>query len=456
MPLEFQVIATIQVCWILVGLWHFIRRSDEVVLLASLMIGYYSGYRMWTLLSGVRQLGSIGNLGFERVDEASAFEALMAIALGQCLMLGTYLLVQNRSFASGFFRLSPALSRSLQSKVITAALILIPLTLYIKGFVAETFMGGFALRISASAYIRLFPLVLSTVAILLIFLWRFGGLDDSTRLLNLGVVGVLFWLTYGSQGRFQFLAWLVAGGLIIASPYRPLTRLALLSAVLVGAAVVFSVAGVQRGYRGDAEETLAFDRIIRAEDANMLEGFALMRQVIPSRYGYRYGMEHLETIVRPIPRAWWPSKPVGNYMLKAMGVDETRPSGTVGISPSLFGSFFVEGGYLGIVGFSLLYGFFVGRFMRWAAGLHPAPGLLVRGLVCASMVPVLRGGDLAGIFAVLAMSFWPFILLLLFRRRELRVDSPWFMTEALTAAPAGGSRRAYFRSGRRGVPAAQR
>ena len=82
MRFEFQIIASIQILWILIGLWHFLRRSDELVLLASLLVGYFSGYRMWTLLSGVRQLGSLANLGFERVDEAQAFEALFAIALG--------------------------------------------------------------------------------------------------------------------------------------------------------------------------------------------------------------------------------------------------------------------------------------------------------------------------------------------------------------------------------------
>lgn len=456
MPIEFQVIAAIQILWIAAGLWHFIHRSDEVVLLSSLLIGYYSGYRMWTLLSGVRQLGNISNLGFAAVDEAAAFKALYAIVLGQCFLLGTYLLVQNRTFASGHFRLAPALSAALQSKVVLAAIILLPATYWIKAFVAESFMGGFALNISATAYIRLFPLVLSTVAILLIFMWRFGGLDEGSRLLNLGLVGILFWLTYGSQGRFQFLAWLVAGGLIVSAPYRPAMRLLLLTGILAGAAMVFALAGVQRNYSGEFENTVALDRIIRAEDANMLEGFALMQQVIPSRFGYRYGMEHLETLIRPIPRAWWRGKPVGNYMLKVAGIDETKPSGTIGISPSLFGSFYVELGYLGIIVLSTLYGLMMGRFMRWAAGLHPAPGLLVRGLVCASLVPLLRGGDLAGIFVVLAMSFWPFLLLLVFRHRQLRADSSWFSSAGLAVVPAGSGRRAYYRSGRRGVAAAQR
>jgi len=441
----------IQIGWILAGLWHFLRRSDELVLLVSLLVGYFSGYRMWTVLAGVRQVGGIGNTGFMQVTQEAAFVALYAILLGQCIFLGTYMLVQNRVFASGNFTLSPATSRNLQSKVFLAAIILLPATYLIKGFAAESFMGGFALNISATAYIRLFPLVLSTVAILLIFLWRFGGLDGGTRLMNLGLVCVLFWLTYGSQGRFQFLAWLVAGGLIVAAPYRPLTRLLVLGTAVAVAAMVFAVAGVQRNYFGDSEQLVAVDRIIRAEDANMLEGFALMQQVIPNIYGYRWGKEHLETLIRPIPRAWWPGKPVGNYMLKALGVDETKPSGTMGISPSLFGSFYVEGGYLGIVLFSILYGFGLGYFMRWAAGLHPAPALLVRGLLCASLVPLLRGGDLAGIFAVLAMSFWPFFLLLLFRRRELLPNSSWFNAPTAALATIRTGRRDYMRSGRASV-----
>ena len=455
MTFEFQIFAAIQVFWLVVGLWQFVRRSDEVVLLSSLLITYYSSYRMWTLLTGIRQLGTISNLGFEAVTEPAAFEALRAIVLGQSIMLCTYMLFQTRSFPTLNFRLSPATAHNLQAKVVLAALVLLPVSYVVKGYAAERFLGGFALNFSASAYIRLFPLVLSTIAILLIFLWRFGDLDDGSRLLNLGLVGALFWLTYASQGRFQFLAWLVAGGLIVSAAYRPITRLLLVAGVLALAAMVFSVAGTQRNYSGEYERVVAFDRIVRAEDANMLEGFALMQQVIPGVYGFRWGMEHLETLVRPIPRAWWPSKPVGNYMLLAIGLDGSQASGTIGISPSLFGSFYVEAGYPGIVFFSILYGLLLGRFMRWATTIHPVPGLLVRGLLCACLVPLLRGGDLAGIFAVLAMSFWPFILLLLFRRKQLRPDSPWFIGSEMSLVPAGNTNRRYFRSGRRNAAASR-
>lgn len=448
MPPSFYIVAAIQVFWLLISLWHFIRRSDEMPLLCSLIIGYYSGYRMWTLLAGVRALGNVNNLGFRSVTAEDAFQALFAITLGQCLMLGTYLLVQNRGFNVGDFRLSPSMAQRLQSSVVMAAIVLIPLAYVIKGYASANFMGGFAFKLSSSAYIRLFPLVLSTLAIALVFLFRFGGLGDGSKLLNLGLVGVLFWLTYAAQGRFQFLAWLVAGGLIVSAPYRPITRLLVLTMFLAVAAMVFAVAGVQRQYIGEYERVAALDRIVRAEDANMLEGFALMQQVIPSRFGYRLGMEHLETFIRPIPRAWWPGKPVGNYMLLAMGLDGSQASRTIGISPSIFGSFYVEAGYFGIVALSIAYGLLLGRFMKWAAGLHPAAGLMVRGLVCASLIPILRGGDLAGIFAVLAMSFWPFMYLLLFRRPQLRPESPWFTPPTNSLATVRTGRRDYMRSGR--------
>jgi hypothetical protein len=149
----------------------------------------------------------------------------------------------------------------------------------------------------------------------------------------------------------------------------------------------------------------------------------LLRQVYPRLLGYSYGGEHLEIFERPIPRAWWPDKPVGGYMNK-LGLVTADTGFTLGISPSLFGSFYQEGGLVGVVLLSIIYGFAFARLVSFSARIVPLTGLLIRGALAAAIVPLLRGGDLPGIYAWFGMSFWPCFLLLLLRRHEFFARIP--------------------------------
>ena len=155
----------------------------------------------------------------------------------------------------------------------------------------------------------------------------------------------------------------------------------------------------------------------------MLDGFVLLRQVYPRLLGYSYGSEHLEILERPIPRAWWPDKPVGGYMNK-LGLITADSGITLGISPSLFGSFYQEGGLVGVVLCSIIYGFGFGRLVSFSTRIVPLAGLLIRGILAAAIVPLLRGGDLPGIYAWFGMSFWPCVLLLWLKRREFFARIP--------------------------------
>jgi len=195
---------------------------------------------------------------------------------------------------------------------------------------------------------------------------------------------------------------------------------------LVGAVALFAVAGA---LRNDEDPTVelqqsAWERFAFAQDANMLDGFVLLRQVYPRLLGYSYGGEHLEIFERPIPRRWWPDKPVGGYMNK-LGLITADTGFTLGISPSLFGSFYQEGGLVGVVLCSIIYGFGFGRLVSFSTRIVPLAGLLIRGILAAAIVPLLRGGDLPGIYAWFGMSFWPCLLLLGLRRREFFARIPY-------------------------------
>jgi hypothetical protein len=190
---------------------------------------------------------------------------------------------------------------------------------------------------------------------------------------------------------------------------------------------------------GDPDAALEEESVNRfafAADANMLDGFVLLRQVYPEMLPYSYGGEHLDILTRPIPRAWWPGKPVGGYLNK-LGIIDANSGLTLGISPSLFGSFYQEGGIVGMVLLSVLYGFGFARLIRFSAVISPIGGLLIRAIACAAVIPLLRGGDLPGIYAWFGMAFWPVALIFWLKRRELLAGSHSPSREPLIALIPG-------------------
>lgn len=227
-------------------------------------------------------------------------------------------------------------------------------------------------------------------------------------------------LTFQASLRFQFLGWVVAVTVILASGKSHAWRISLFTTGLVAAASMFAVAGALRSADDpdfDIRQS-ALERFAFAQDANMLDGFVLLRQVYPDLLNYSYGGEHLEILSRPIPRSVWPDKPVGGYLNK-LGIIDANSGFTLGISPSLFGSFYQEGAIFGVVLLSALYGVGFGWLIRFSTKILPFTGLLVRGCACAALIPLLRGGDLPGIYAWFGMSFWPVALVMWLKRREL-------------------------------------
>jgi hypothetical protein len=443
---SFQVLAAIQLVWFVVALRWYVRRHDEVPLLATGFLFYVAAYRYYVVSHGLAEWANITNFGFEAITNESALAALRPIVLGETILLGTYMACQNRVFEHGLFRLAPANGARLKAALFFWAVAAILATLYFQKVVNERLVAGESLAFSISAYLYLFPMVLSSMAVLIIACWKFGALRGIfDKLVALALMVALAHLSYSSSQRFKFLSWILVSAVIVSFGYAPLKRAILLTLVLgVGMGLV-ALAGAMRGMSDEEMELPqgAWERFVRANDANMLDGFVLLTQVYPARLEHSYGGEHYEILLRPIPRAWWPNKPVGGYMNKLRLI--TRESGgTLGISPTLFGSFYQEASYVGIVLLSVVYGAVFAGLMRYGAALHPVGGLVVRGVICASIIPLLRGGDLPGVYAWIGMTFWPILLLLWFKHTEFSVLTKWF--EPVSGSPpppvrAGGRRR---------------
>ncbi|MEH1774146.1 oligosaccharide repeat unit polymerase [Nostoc sp.] len=420
---EFPDLAFIQIGLIIFsGIW-MLWRNDEVPLFISSFLFYISSYRYWAVTSGFGKWVSLGNLGgFNSITTEAALVALNYMAFGEICLIATYMLCQKQSLSV----IKPVGDRSfllwLSPKVINFGLICLPVVLYVRARIGAQLAAGQSLAFDVSGYLYLFPMVLVGIATLILCVWKFGGFSSlHTKIMAFSILVGVSYYTFSPTSRFQFLGWMLASAIVLSSSYRPKTRLILFTIIAVLAISMFAVAGAMRNttLAEDAVNQAAFERAFSAEDANMLDGFVMIQQVYPERLDYSWGMEHLEIVMRPIPRALWPEKPVGGYMNK-LNITTNKGKGTLGISPSLIGSFYAEGGIIGIIFFSIVYGKIFASIVRYSTKIHPFASILVRAILCACLIPLLRGGDLPGIYAWFGMAFWPCFLLLWIKRKYFR------------------------------------
>lgn len=422
MPLfEFPELAITQIVLLVVsGIW-MLRRNDEIPLLISSFTFYFSSYRYWVVTNGMGRWVNITNFGFERITKEAAVVALGYIIFGQICLLATYMLRQRKILPILATVGEPFFLQWLRPKVFFLGFLCLPLVVIVRSRVDAQVNAGNSLAFEVSSYLYLFPMLLVGVATLTFCLWKFGGLPSQrTKIVALLILSGVAYLTYSPSTRFQFLAWMIAGGIILSCSYRPKTRLILFTFFAVAILSLFAFAGAMRNIQGAGENLnqAAVERASSSEDANMLDGFVLMQQIYPKRLDFSWGMEHLEIIMRPIPRTLWPGKPVGGYMNK-LGLTVGK-KGTLGISQSLFGSFYGEGDVFGILFFSVIYGTILAGIINYSTQLQPFASIMIRGILCACLIPLLRGGDLPGIYAWFCMAFWPCFLLLWNKRKYFR------------------------------------
>ena len=416
-----------QIAWIVLGVLWVARRHDEIPLLISAVLFYVFTFRLWALLLGWASPVNLTNFGFDALDSKGALEAESIAILGQTVLLSIYMLAQRHRIDVPDRIASPELLDWLKPRVVALGVICIPVSLLARRAVGVQIAAGRSMGFEISSYLSLFSLSLVGVAILIAALWKSRAFrSGGERFGAVALFVAIIYLTFQPSMRFQFLGWCVAATIILSSGLSFVRRARVLSIGLIGAVALFAVAGALRNAEEPTVELeqSAWERFAFAQDANMLDGFALLRQVYPEMLDYSYGEEHLEIFERPIPRAWWPGKPVGGYMNK-LGIITVDSGFTLGISPSLFGSFYQEGGLVGVVLLSIIYGFGFGRLVSFSRGIVPLGGLLLRGMLAAAIVPLLRGGDLPGIYAWFGMSFWPCFLLLWLGRHELFARIPY-------------------------------
>jgi len=427
MPLfEYPVLAFTQLALLVLSLIWFLRRNDEIPLVINSLVLYIASYRYWAVTSGISQWIDLSHFGIKIITNVTALQALNDIVLGQICLLATYMLLQRKILPLIASTDDYPFLQRLRPLVIFFGLFCLPLVVIVRSKISDQVSAGQSLAFQISGYLQLFPLVLVGIATLIICLWKFCGLPLLQKIASFAILGGVTYSTFGPYGRFQFLGWVIAGAVILSSSYRPTTRLVILVSVAILGISMFGLAGAMRSPEL-ADGTLkqsAMERVLSAEDANMLDGFAIVQGIYPQYQDFRWGMEHLEILMRPIPRAWWLEKPIGGGYMVKYGLSDPEKGTTLGFSPSLFGTFYVEGGTIGIVFCSLFYGAILGAIVRYSNQLQPFANTLIRAILCASLIPLVRGGDLPGIYAWIGMAYWPCFLLLWVKRSELKLKLP--------------------------------
>ncbi|MCC0176427.1 oligosaccharide repeat unit polymerase [Waterburya agarophytonicola K14] len=419
--LEYPVLLFAQIILIIVSLYWLIRRNDVVPLLVSSFLFYVASYRYWSVTS---DLGRWVNVTAFLSDnpEVDGLNALACIIFGQICLLSTYWYCQKQAISVSKAGNDNSLLTWLRPKVLFLGLLCFPLVIATRSGILAQINSGKSAAFEISGYLYLFPMVLIGIAVLTITLWKFGGLPSTLHKLLATVILIgVFYLTFSPASRFQFIGWIVASAIILSSSFKPQKRLWVFSIAAVVGLGLFAFAGAMRNVALSevSLEQAAIARAMSAEDGNMLDGFVIVRSLFPKHLDFRYGMEHLEILMRPIPRSLWAGKPVGGSYMEYLGLSDASTGMTVGFSPTLFGSFYIDGGIFGIVSWSLIYGWALAKITTYSIRLKPFAGVIVRAVVCACLIPLLRGGDLPGIYAWVGMAFWPCFLLLWIKRREL-------------------------------------
>lgn len=422
--IDYRTIIAVQLLWLFGSVVWLIRRGDALPLVVSGFLFYVFGFRLWALIQGYANPIVLTPFGFKDLDFLSAISAFTMAVLGQSVLLAVYMLRQRASFVTVKIRLGNSQGAWLRSWMVLLAAFCIPLIFLCRLYISSQLSAGMSLGFQVSNYAFLFPFVLNSIAILAVSLWKSKQLPGAGwQIIAALLLGCVAWLSFGSSGRFLFLGWMLAAVFVVISGLSTFLRLLIATGGVAFVLAIFGAAGALRNENAVSEVGLeqgTWDRIFSAEDANMLDGFCLIRQVYPEMLPHTYGGEHLGILLRPIPRSWWPGKPVGSYMNELKLIDASDGF-TLGISPSLFGDFYQEGSWIGIILGSALYGWGLAWLVKYSAGIQVFAGMSIRVILYAFMIPLLRGGDLPGIYAWFGMAFWPYLILFWLRRHDWMV-----------------------------------
>ena len=401
------------------AIYFFIKKNCEIPLFLALF-NIFVEYRLVSLKAGYSDW-----VDFDYVIPFK-FNFDIAYQVSDLILLGTSVMMYCFMF---FFR--PPAAKANDTNDLLYEFILSRKKAILYGLL---FFGALAtaLKGSSGGYAVLTKLG-TTSFIIFFFLLIVADADKKAdvKLFYIILFVALALLTYDTALRFQFLGWMICIGFYLARNIKPAKKTVLSIGGIFLILVVFSAAGVLR-YKKLSDVTLSslykesLDRLKIADDINFIDGFMMMYQVYPEQLPYGYGREHLNVILRPIPRALWPAKPLSNWIRNVEVRHGWIDEDSAGFSPTLWGVFYAEGGTYGVVLCSIIWAWFLARLYRAFSYFSSDLTSFLIGILLVCMIPIFRSGDLAGDVAIVLMSFWPMIIFVVLYKRFLKTH----LTEA--------------------------
>lgn len=276
--------------------------------------------------------------------------------------------------------------------------------------------SSFILKGSNSAYAGLTKLG-TTSFIIFFFLLIVADKKSKKKDTSFSIFIFLFlaYITYDTAMRFQFLGWMIPIGYYLTRDIKPSKKVVFSLAGIFVIMVVFSAAGVLR-YKKLSEISIgslykeSLERLKISDDINFIDGFMMIYQVYPEELPYEYGQEHLNILLRPIPRSLWPGKPLASWVRNVEARHGWVNEDSAGFSPTIWGVFYAEGGVPGVIFFSILWSLLLAYLYRSFSYFSSDLSAFLIGIILVCMIPIFRSGDMAGDFAIVIMSFWPMII----------------------------------------------
>ncbi|WP_053976065.1 hypothetical protein [Mangrovimonas xylaniphaga] len=422
--LSYESLNILSILLLIYGGWYYLKNNDEIPVILALFNYSISISRFDLIQSGVIEYVRVNyTYNIFNLNDAKAIEAMNYILLGTFTLMLCY-----KVFASKYkskFQL-PKDNDALLELFLVNNQKLIIVGFFVFLIINAALMGRASGPIALGrGYFNLFKFGLGGFNLLLALLLFSGSIEGQKKIIYMGCLALGIISSYSPHARFVFLSWAIGISFLVFKDMRPVKKMRY--AIPFGIAVIlfFSLQGAARESNIKALSwsenlELAIDRTLSNEDQNMLDGFMMVLDVYPNYLDFQFGMEHVEILLRPIPRSWWPGKPLGGYANK-LGLNDLE-SGTIGISQTLYGSFYGEGGLLGIVIFGLIYAKLLAWLLFLGNGYSSKLRFLIKGVIIASLIPLLRGGDLPGIYAFIGMSFWPVFIFLYRYNKFLKIS----------------------------------
>jgi hypothetical protein len=402
-----QIIVFLLIILFIIGIIHFIKNNDELPIIL-IIFNLLVLTRLFAL-----EAGDVDWVAFD-YGIIFDFDMEQAYTVSQLIFLGTFILFtfylifykkkeQEPSDNSEFFE--EFLNKN-KNIIIVGFVFFYIFKMFAGNSLGDT-LGkgyGFLLTLANSAFIILLFLILYKL---------------KTNIVRKSIFSILFFLiamsTYSPGLRYQFLGWAIPIFVYLFRNLKPLKKISYYSIGIVVTFVFFSIAGAERQEETRNSSFLdkfdtGIERILVAEDVNFIDGFVMLYQIYPQYLDFHYGLDHLGILLRPVPRAWWAGKPEGAWQQKYAQKYNLGYNFVTGISPTLYGVFFGEGGAFAIIIFSILWAFIFNKIRFGTETYDVDLQYILKGIFLASLLPLLRSGDLAGDISIIGMSYWPIFI----------------------------------------------